>query len=525
MIGKKQIRLYSVLIASMLLMNPLVGCKKKDNVNQGSSGQEQTAQKPKEQITFKYWTPVHLSSVKIIKDFSESEVYKEKMKRTGINIEFIHPALGQEKEQYQLMIASNDLPDMIQHYGVSYAAGPDQAVKDGIYLRLNELIDKHAPNYKKLRESNKEIEKLTITDQGNIWSFMTINSVDESAWRGPIIRKDLLDQAKLDIPTTIDEWYTALKAFKSQGVEAPLLIPKSGKMPEAQFTGAYGVGEEFYVENGKVKFGPAEPGFKEYITTLNQWYKEGLIDKDFATRDQNAIDAMAVSGKAGAWVGAADVAINPYLLLKKDDPKYELTGAPFPTLKKGDKVKISQKNWLAGGHDVAITRACKYPEEAVKFMDFNYSQEGFMLFCYGIEGVSYKMVNGKPEYTDLMLKNPDNIGFDVLAWKYKLHQGPYLRDYRATAPYSPTVQKARDLWGTAGNEGNIPPVTHSSEESKKFSSVYTDLNTYRAEMIMKFILGVEPISKYDDFVSQLKKRGLDEAVKIKQDAVDRFNAR
>lgn len=523
MTGRRKIRNCAALLAAVMLVGSFWGCGKKENTSNEGGGQVRQEQKEKEPITFRYWTPVHVASVKIIKDFSENEAYKEKMKRTGINIEFIHPSMGQEKEQYQLMIASNDLPDLIQHNGISYTGGPDKAIQDGIYLRLNELIDKHAPNYKKIRESNREVGKLTITDEGNIWAFITVNGVEETAWRGPILRKDLLSKAGLDVPATIDEWYTVLKAFKGMGVEAPLLFPKSAVTPESQFTGAFGIANEYYQEDGKVKYGPVEPGYKEYLATLNKWYSEGLIDKDFATRNQNALDALITSDKAGAWIGAPDTGINPYLLIKKDDPDFALVGAPYPTVKKGDTLKIGQKIWAAGGSEVAVTKACKYPEEAVKFMDFNYSEEGSKLFNYGIEGVSYKMENNKPVFTDLMINNPDKIEFYTLAWKYKLHTGPYLRDYTATPPFNDTEKQAREAWRTVGNENMMPPVSHTTEESKKLASIQNDLNTYRSEMIMKFILGVEPISKYDDFVSQLKKRGLDELIAIKQAALDRYN--
>lgn len=522
---KLKVKNLSMALAATMLLGSLTGCSKKVDTNQTSSDQNQVTQTPAKQITLKYWTPLHISAVKIIKDFSENEAYKEKMKRTGVKIEFLHPPMGQEKEQYQLMIASNDLPDIIQHTGVSYSGGPDKAIADGVFLKLNDLIDKHAPNFKKLRETNKEVAKLTITDAGNIWGFPIVNAVEESPWRGPLLRKDFLAKANLEVPTTIDEWYTVLKAFKAMGVEAPLLYTKSGMTPESQFASAFGVANEFFLENGKVKYGPIEQGYKDYLSTLSKWYKEGLIDKDFATRDSNAIDSLIISNKAGAWIGAPDTGINPYLVLKKDDPSFQITGAPYPTLKKGDTVKIAQKNNAVSGWDAAITNACKYPEEAVKFMDFNYSQEGFMLFNYGIEGVSYKMVDNKPAFTDLMLKNPENLPYDILSWKYKLHSGPYLRDYRATAPFNPTDQAARNAWSKVSTEGNMPPVTHTVEESKKLSSIQSDLNTYRSEMVMKFILGIEPISKYDEFMSQLKKRGIDEVIAIKQAALDRFNKR
>ena len=40
-----------------------------------------------------------------------------------------------------------------------------------------------------------------------------------------MIRKDWLDDLGLEVPETIDEWYTALKAFKEEkGATAPLTL-------------------------------------------------------------------------------------------------------------------------------------------------------------------------------------------------------------------------------------------------------------------------------------------------------------
>ena len=56
-------------------------------------------------------------------------------------------------------------------------------------------------------------------------------------------------------------------------------------------------------------------------------------------------------------------------------------------------------------------------------------------------------------------------------------------------------------------------------------STMSDIETYRDEMIDKFIMGAEPISNFDSFVAQLKSMGIEDIIKIKQDAYDRFQAK
>jgi putative aldouronate transport system substrate-binding protein len=51
------------------------------------------------------------------------------------------------------------------------------------------------------------------------------------------------------------------------------------------------------------------------------------------------------------------------------------------------------------------------------------------------------------------------------------------------------------------------------------------LNTYVEEMTVKFIAGREPLANWDRFQATLKQLNVDEAVALRQKALDRYNAR
>ncbi|MNW19499.1 hypothetical protein D3C71_2195180 [compost metagenome] len=53
----------------------------------------------------------------------------------------------------------------------------------------------------------------------------------------------------------------------------------------------------------------------------------------------------------------------------------------------------------------------------------------------------------------------------------------------------------------------------------------TDIQTYQDEMLLKFIMGVEPIDNFDSYVKKIKSMGIDDAIKIQQGALERFNKR
>lgn len=140
---------------------------------------------------------------------------------------------------------------------------------------------------------------------------------------GPVIRKDWLDELGLPVPETIDEWTTTLKAFKEKkGAAAPISFvgkPRVfNELGNGAFIGAFGVTRDFYLEDGKVKFGPAEPGYKEFLSLFHQWYADGLLDKDVATVDSKVMDANITSGATGAtWLTQAGVSASGRLSSKE----------------------------------------------------------------------------------------------------------------------------------------------------------------------------------------------------------------
>jgi putative aldouronate transport system substrate-binding protein len=484
-----------------------------------------------ENIKLTYWVPLNQQAKGMIQSYNDNLAIQELEKRTGVRVEFLHPPIGQEIEQYKLLISSNDLPDIIEERGTAlYPGGGDKAIEDKAFIRLNELIEKYAPNYNYLRKSNEQIGKLTITDAGNIWSFSMIQNFDALVWAGLIIRKDYLDSINMAQPTNISEWYAVLTAMKNNGVEIPLLFPQSGMEYYGAFMGvAYGIGPGFFKEDDVVKFGPYDPRMKEYLTEMNKWYNEGLIDKDFPSRDAKMLESLATSGKAGAWFGTSGVEIERYIIAgRAGNEKYALYGCSYPKTMDGKKPAYRQVDWKVRNYNAAITTSCKYPELATQWMDYRYSKEGSLLFNYGLEGVSLKfMDNGEPDTMDkelMELPEYKGMAWSSIMWKYKINDGAMNR--MNTAPLEkliPESQQARVEWGESATIDNIlPPLTLTAAEATEYNSIMNEVNTYKDSMILKFIIGAEPLDKFDDYREQLKKLNIEKAIEIQQAAYDRF---
>jgi len=68
-------------------------------------------------------------------------------------------------------------------------------------------------------------------------------------------------------------------------------------------------------------------------------------------------------------------------------------------------------------------------------------------------------------------------------------------------------------------------VTPTASESGKFASIMNDVNTFKDEMFNKFIMGAEPLDNFDKYVKTIEGMGIQDAIKIQQAALERYNKR
>lgn len=217
------------------------------------------------------------------------------------------------------------------------------------------------------------------------------------------------------------------------------------------------------------------------------------------------------------------------------NPDYKLIPVHQPQSQPGKPTHLRQYNSLVRfDYDVMTTRieTDGIAEQALRWKDFWYSQMGGDLCSYGPEGVSYEWVAGddggatlKWIYEDTgVISKGDDKDFWTVYPMFKLHNWGYLRDSTAYE-MQPEVWQSVIVWGEDGCDWNIPMIAETAEEAETLNRIMTDINTYREEMTYKFITGQEPLDNFDAFVEQIRSQGIEEAIQIKQDALDRYLAR
>ncbi len=536
--GMKKIKSVLVIaLALTLALSVFTGCGKKKggagNVDTSNTKYGTTYPLKAGDVTLSYWQAQNAVVAGLgISNYSELPIAKELEKKTGVKIEYVEASASNSAEKFNLMIAGGDLTDMIRYSWKYYPGGPQTAIDDGIILPLNDMMDAGwAPNFTKIMKDNPEVAKEGKTDEGLFYATGTVaKERDLNTTAGPIVRMDWLEELQLDVPETVEDWYKVLKEFKEKkGCTAPLSMTMQG-IGSGAWVGAYKTAYDFYTVDGKVKYGPAEASYKEFLTEMNKWYKEGLLDPNFSTTDQATITANLINDKSGATWNALGGGIGA---LTTADPDALYGGAPYPTHERGKTPWFGQAGEKFAP-TAAITTQCKDPELAMKWLDYGYSEEGHMLYNFGIEGTTYKWVDKDgekyPQYTELVTKNPKGQSMSQVFVQYSQagQGGNYCQDVRYLEQYAglPQQQAAWKTWvNTDTFKHTVPQVNIAEEDATEYSNIYTDITTYKDEMFVKFVMGTEPLSNFDKYVDTLKKMGLDKITKMKQTAFDKYQKR
>jgi putative aldouronate transport system substrate-binding protein len=524
----KMKRSMTLCIASALVLALLVGaCKGKTAA--ATSG---TQAKP-----LTYWMTLNGNVSAKFSNIGDTPFAKGLIERTGVQVEFLHPASGAATEQFNLIIADGNLPDLMEwNWLNTYPSGPEKAIADGVIIPLNEVFEKYCPNLTAFLKAHPEYDKMIRTDSGTYYCFPMIRDDPRLLnSTGLFINKGWLDESGLPVPTTIDEWHTVLTTFKQKHGGAPLSFEFDFLFSyENPFMYAYDVMQGLYVGfDGKIHLGEVENGYRDFLALMAQWYKEGLLDPDIASLKFDNVGAKITSGTAGASQGYMGSRMGVWITSgRATNPSFSLVAAPMPVLRKGDTSNFSPITmpYNYGGGCVAITTDCTDIEYAAKLLDWGYSKEGQLYYNFGTEGESYTLVNGEPVYTDFVMKNPDGwpVAQALSAYTRSSYNGPFVQDVRYTLQYQalPEQKEALEVWAIAKSLDRVrPPITPTPEESREYATIMTDVNTYAKEMQLRIVLGTENISVWDTYVSTINRMGLPRALEIQNAALARYNNR
>lgn len=489
-------------------------------------------------VTVSMWMGINPNVLKITEDIdNDCAIWHELADRTGVNLVWTPVNPDTESEKFNLMVASDDLADIISNATSLYTNGGEAAIADEVLIdTLPYLTEELTPQICKLMEAYPDAIPDALTDSGWLAGMPQLSMQTEATQTfGAQIRQDWLDDLGLEVPETYDELHDVLKAFQDEkGADAALALNYAATGINNGLVQGYGINglvadaamsEPYYQIDDKLMYGPIQPEFKEYLTMVHDWYQEGLIWQDFMSYSdfQNPPTDIILADRCGVFYG--EVTFMATLKNTSDNPDFRLVAIPDFVKNKGDTIPFKEERSYTAATPWSISSQCECPELLMQWCNYMYTDEGALLCNYGIEGESFEFnENHVPVFTDLVLNNPEGMSTTVALFMYCLDRGPFYRDEtREQSGYTEDQKAASEIWQSNLSVGRgIGSTMLNTEESDKVNQYYGDIKTHIEENVLNFITGQRDLSEFDTFVTEVENMGIDEVTACYQDAYERY---
>ena len=476
------------------------------------------------------------SSAASADQFILNDIMQEKFK---LKPNYEMAAQSAHLEKLQLLIASNNLPDLIS------PLPSDTAKKigtSGILLDYNEYI-KEMPNFEKTIKKDGQTYVSLFADNGGLYIAPQysedVNNFDFFRYV-PTIREDLVAEVGMDIPKTYDELYEVLKAIKKKHPESIGLVNRTGTDIFKDMGYSFGTRPDVHYsyEEDKYVFGPESENYKEMLKYLNKLWKEGLADPELFTASKTQYESKLVNGLGVFcidWAAYSSDYTRTHMSLldgKTDSfslvPTAPITPSIYPR-------KIVQKMDTTNIYcSMAVASKTNVPEKLVKFIDWLYSDEGADIASYGIKDKQYTVdENGKYKFNEDIVAdyNPNaTIERDKVLGINLPHMRRITTDKEYEVEDSYVKRTNEILTGLretdypyAVNNGII--LTYTEDETEERNAIVSDLNTCVNEWSIGLVTGEKSFDDYDAFLAETKTRGADKLVEISNAAYARLKAK
>lgn len=472
-------KVVSLMLVSAMVVGMLAGCGSDSGSSKGgsstetgsaaeasSSGETADDADDKSPITFEYFNADGKNGN------WDNPVAKAITEATGVTLDVSYPVAsqGDAKEDIALMIANDEYPDMI--YAKGSATDLYQA---GALIDMTDLIEKYGPNIKKMYGAEMEKLKWSQDDPGIYQlSYAGVNQKTLTTGGSCQIQWAALKENDYKYPKTLDEYEKMIKSYLAAHPKTEDGLDMIGITMSASdwhwmitLGNPAGLIADASPDNGQwiiddeynVHYKHVTDEEKEYFKWLCRMYNEGILDPNFATQTDDDYIAKVASGRVVA-ITDAEWHYSQCEATLVADGKVDQTYVGLPVTLREDQVeKALLYQGTTVGWGIGITKSCEDPVRAIKFLDYLCSDEGQILYHWGIEGENYFLDDdGQPYRTDEEVakaqSDPDyakNTGIDNYTGFPIYGTGSYSED---GFPYTPTTKESVIAnYNTAEKEG------------------------------------------------------------------------
>lgn len=436
------------------------------------------------------------------------------------NVEFVMEAefsADVSKEKANLLINSGDYPEFFYKMKNGNIDTTDLGLK-GIAIPVEDLIKEYMPNLTALLDERNAWEDMRASD-GHIYDFPKVGRPNflGGSTGCLFINEKWLNELGLDLPNSMESLYQVLKAFKEQDANGNGDPNDEIPLNAEQISGSRGLNKlmvymggvyHYYdlnlavTDDQELIYVPYSDYYREYLDWAAKFYEEGLICEDFLT---NSYDEFCAVSKGSADNILGSVMTNRMNRMLTDEYCGDYRDVPSFDL---NHVALSTGLELSG---TCITDKCENPEAICKFLDWFYTEEGYLTAEYGIEGEHYTR-NADGAVTKVEGANycglTEITGIPGDSSK-KVDTSSFM--YDAGHVYDP-------------NAGlSMPELKLTDDEKESISIISTDLSAYIESFFAKVVLGETRLTDeaWDNFKADLKKIGADTYLETYQAAYAR----
>ncbi len=529
---KKYLKSALVLLLVVAMAFSMIGCKPEEQ-KQANLGAD--VKFPLEEtLTFKAMlagteTPGYREEV------ANNTVYKKLLAETNVALDYIF--LGDKADGKMALLAqSKDYGDFF--FGSTHFTSEEASryIASGIFVDIAGYVNEDVmPNFMEDIAENPSIISMISEPGGKIYTLPKVTGLNGHYLESPIhINKAWLDKLNLAVPTTLDELYNVLKAFKEKDPngngkadEIPYMgwIAHSYMHTEA-LMGMWGLAtkdgtNDSYVQvvDGKVTFVPVQPAYKEAINYLGKLYKDGLMWNQWFTANNATGNGYLTSPECVVGMFTANTV--PETAYKSD---YILIDPP--------KVEGYETKWYmhpainGSKNQYYVTDKCQNVGALLKYFDYFYNLEYAMGAESGFPGEGrVEMENGK--YKILTGVDQTNLPRTLnTIWGGGLTRSLTQRDYENNIVMGEIELKKCANWDQYENFVNKelwPRPYYSADAAADAGAYVTDILTLAQQNRAKWITaGGVTDAEWDAHVKQIEGMGLEAFLKVLQEAYQGF---
>lgn len=466
------------------LLMGLYGCSAAENTVSVDTQQQETTQESLEPVTFTFY------SADGLEDTWTDPVAQMITEKTGVTLKMDYPADSNDN-RIELMLATGEYPDFV------FAKGSvSTLIRNDALIDMSDLIDEYGPNIKKLYGDEYENLRYSSEDP-SIYQLCSDKVQEETLETSGTAQLQwaVLQENQYRVPYTLEEYTQMIRDYMEKypmingkpaiGISIvcsdwhwyTMLSNPSGYMNGSADNGQWIVDDE----KQEVYYKHAADGQKEYYKWLNEMYNEGILDPEFATQTHEDFVLKVAEGRVLGLLDEEWDYTGAEISLRADGQE-EHTYAGLPvTIDRSVKCPSLKQQNLAVGWGIGITKSCKDPVRAVRFLDWLCSDEAQILLNWGIEGVDYYYdENGKRCITeeDLEASRKDT--------NYSERTGVGFRVY----PYPSYGNQSVDSTGNSYSKSSREMVKEGYDEMEKEA-----LKAWNVDMLTDIFPQKEEFSK------------------------------